>query len=166
LTHTPLQRVVDLMQGYDRYREVYQPAIRRSRTIAHDGDRFTIDLQLFMKRIVSVTLNTRADVFYLPIARTRMQIRSRSTRIAEVENPGAADEREAPVGHDNGFLWRFNNYCALDERSDGTYVQCESVSLSRDIPPGLGWLIGPFVTSVPRDSLEFTLGAMRAALRS
>jgi len=166
LTHTPLQRVVDLMQGYDRYREVYQPAIRRSRTIARDGDRFTIDLQLFMKRIVSVTLNTRADVFYLPIARTRMQIRSRSTRIAEVENPGAADEREAPVGHDNGFLWRFNNYCALDERTDGTYVQCESVSLSRDIPPGLGWLIGPFVTSVPRDSLEFTLGAMRAALRS
>ena len=162
----PIHRVVHLMQGYDRYHEVYRPAIRRSRTLTHDGDRFTIDLQLFMKRIVSVTLNTQSDVVYLPINQTRMQVRSRSTRIAEVRNPGAADEQEAPVGRDSGFLWRFNNYCALDERSDGTYVQCESLSLSRDIPPGLGWLIGPFVTSVPRDSLEFTLGAMRAALGS
>jgi hypothetical protein len=38
------------------------------------------------------------------------------------------------------------------------------VSLSRDIPTGLGWLIGPFVTSIPRESLEFTLQAMRRAL--
>jgi archaetidylinositol phosphate synthase len=166
LNDAPIQRVVNLMQGYDRYREVYRPAIRRSRTIARDGDRFTVDLQLFMKRIVSVTLNTQSDVVYLPITRTRMQVRSRSTRIAEVRNPGTAAEQEAPVGHDSGFLWRFNNYCALDERTEGTYVQCESLSLSRDIPPGLGWLIGPFVTSVPRDSLEFTLEAMRAALRS
>jgi hypothetical protein len=28
----------------------------------------------------------------------------------------------------------------------------------------LGWLVGPFVTDVPRESLEFTLGAMRKAL--
>jgi hypothetical protein len=35
------------------------------------------------------------------------------------------------------------------------------VSLSRRIPIGLGWLIDPFVTSIPRESLEFTLGAIR-----
>ena len=93
-----------------------------------------------------------------------MQVRSRSTRIAEVRNAGAAAEHEEPVGHDNGFLWRFNNYCALDHRDAGTYVQCESLSLSRDVPLGLGWLIGPFVTSIPRESLEFTLQAMRAAI--
>jgi len=29
---------------------------------------------------------------------------------------------------------------------------------------GLGWLIRPFVTGIPRESLEFTLTAMRAAL--
>jgi len=43
-------------------------------------------------------------------------------------------------------------------------VQCESVSLSRDVPTGLGWLIGPFVTSIPRESLEFTLRTLRAEL--
>jgi hypothetical protein len=29
---------------------------------------------------------------------------------------------------------------------------------------GLGWMIGPFVTSIPRESLEFTLRTMRTAL--
>jgi hypothetical protein len=68
------------------------------------------------------------------------------------------------VGHDNGFLWRFNNYCGLEGRKEGTYVQCETVSLSRDVPFGLGWFIRPFITGVPRESLEFTLNAMRTAL--
>jgi hypothetical protein len=43
-------------------------------------------------------------------------------------------------------------------------VQCESISLTRDIPALLSWLIKPFVTGVPRESLEFTLGHTRAAL--
>ena len=36
-----------------------------------------------------------------------------------------------------------------------------TVSLSRDIPFGLGWVIGPFVTSVPKESLLFTLDTLR-----
>ena len=63
-----------------------------------------------------------------------------------------------------GFLWRFNNYCSLEERDGGTYIQCESLSLTRDIPSGLGWLVKPFVTSIPKESLEFTLTAICAAL--
>ena len=159
-----LDRVVDLMQGYDRYQTVYQPAVRRSRLVVRDGDRFTVSLQLYMKKMISVVLNTDSTVMYLPVSRTQVQVRSRSTRIAEVEDPGEPGEREAPVGNDRGFLWRFNNYCAIDERQDGTYVQCESLSLSRNTPFGLGWLIGPFVTSIPRESLTFTMEAMRRAL--
>jgi hypothetical protein len=44
-------------------------------------------------------------------------------------------------------------------------MQIESVSLTRSIPAGLGWAIGPFVESVPRESLEFTLRATSNALR-
>ena len=117
-----------------------------------------------MKKVVSVVLNTRYDVRYVRISATRAQVRSTATRIAEVDDADSGDEREKPVGHDNGFLWRFNNYCALEERDGGTYVQCESVSLSRSIPTGFGWLVGPFVSSVPQQSLEFTLTAMRNAL--
>jgi hypothetical protein len=45
-------------------------------------------------------------------------------------------------------------------------VQSEVVSLTRNIPVGLGWLIGPFVTSIPKETLSFTLEATRNAVRA
>lgn len=159
-----VEQVARLMQGYDAYAEVYRPNVRRSKTIAHDGDRYTASLQLYMKKVISVVLNTDNDVRYLAVSPGRMQVRSYATRIAEVEDPESVNAREKPVGHDSGFLWRFNNYCDIDSRGADAYVQCETVSLSRDVPFALGWLIRPFVTGIPRESLEFTLKAMRTAL--
>ena len=40
-------------------------------------------------------------------------------------------------------------------------MECESVSLSRSIPYGLGWLIGDVVDSLPKESMESMLGATR-----
>jgi hypothetical protein len=159
-----LDRVIGLMQGYDRYQDVYGPNVRRARIVSQRDGQFRVFLQLFMKKVISVVLNTDNDVRYTRLTPSRAHVRSYSTRINEVQNPGAAGEAELPAGRDSGFLWRFNNYCSLEERGEGTYVQCESLSLSRGIPPGLGWVVGPFVTSIPRESLEFTLGHMRAAL--
>jgi hypothetical protein len=160
----PLARVVTLMQSYDRYQDIYRPTIRRSKMTSRNGDRFNVYLQLFMKKVISVVLNTEYDVQYVPIPPNRTEVRSYATRIAEVQHPDTAEEQERPAGHDSGFLWRFNNYCGLEEREGGTYVQCESISLSRDLPIGLGWLIRPFVTGIPRESLEFTLGMIRTTL--
>jgi len=159
-----LERITALMQDYGQYATVYRPNVRRSRTIAREGDRFTVYLQLFMKKVISVVLNSEYDVRYMRIAPQRMHVRSFTTRIAEVDDPDTPREREKPVGRDNGFLWRFNNYCSIEAREAGSYVQCESISLSRAIPIGLGWLVRPFVTGIPRESLEFTLGKMRSTL--
>jgi len=159
-----LEKVRELMQSYDMYQQIYRPAVRQSRTLSHDGDHFTVYLQLFMKKIIGVVLNTNYDVNYLTKTSKQVQVRSATTRVAEVGDPDTPQEKEKPIGHDGGYLWRFNNYCALEERGEGTYVQCESVSLSRGIPIGLGWIVGPFVTSIPRESLEFTLGTMRTTL--
>jgi putative flippase GtrA len=161
--HTPISRIIRLMQRYDQYAEIYSPAIRRAKTLAHEGNSFRVYLQLFQKKVLTAVLNTESVVTYVPVSSNRIQVRSVSTRIAELYTSGDGEEREKPVGHDSGFLWRFNNYCALEDRVEGTYVQCETVSLSRDVPFGLGWLIGPFVTSVPKESLEFTLRALREA---
>ena len=166
-TFAPLatvDRTISLMQDYEHYQEIYSPNVRRSRTISRQGDTFKFYLQLFMKKVISVVLNTEYDVQYKRLSPTRALVRSYTTKIAEVQDPGTADEKEKPVGQDSGFLWRFNNYCLLEERTEGTYIQCETVSLSRAIPAGLGWLVGPFVNSVPRETLEFTLGTQRKAL--
>jgi putative flippase GtrA len=164
--HTPISRIIRVMQRYDQYAEIYSPAIRRAKTLAHEGDSFRVYLQLFQKKVLTALLNTESVVTYVPVSSRRMQVRSVSTRIAELHGSGNGEEPEQPVGHDSGFLWRFNNYCALEDRAEGTYVQCETVSLSRDVPFGLGWLVGPFVTSIPKESLEFTLQALRKAVQT
>lgn len=161
-----IDRTVALMQNYGGYQDIYSPNVRRSRTISRTGETFRVYLQLFMNKVIGVVLNTEYDVRYERVTASRVHIRSYSTRIAEVQDPGTADEREAPVGLDSGFLWRFYNYCSLDGRPEGTYVQCETLSLSRAVPTGLGWLVDPFVTSIPRESLEFTLGHLRTILQT
>ncbi|MGB6234954.1 MAG: hypothetical protein WBF46_15875, partial [Candidatus Acidiferrales bacterium] len=46
----------------------------------------------------------------------------------------------------------------------GVYIQCEAISLTRDVPAGLGWLIGSFIETIPAASLLSTLTETRAAL--
>jgi hypothetical protein len=159
-----LSRTIQMVQDYAHYAMIYEPAVRRAATVARDGSRFKVTMQMFMKKVISVVLNADFDVVYRSLGPTRMYVPSVATRIAEVENADTDQAREKPVGRDNGFLWRFNNYCLFDQRDTGTYMQCESVSLSRTVPVGLGWLIGPFVTSIPRESLTFTLSAARRHL--
>ena len=134
----PVDRVVALMQGYERYQTIYAPNVRQSRTIARDGDHFTVYLQLFMKKVISVVLNTDNDVRYTRLDPSRTHVRSFTTRITELQDAGSSSEVALPAGRDSGFLWRFNNYCSLEERSEGTVVQCESISLSRGDPARTG----------------------------
>jgi hypothetical protein len=165
LPGVPLDRAIAMVQSYEQYDRIYHPAVRQARTLSRSGNTFRVRMQLFMKKVVSVLLNTDYDVTYLPLGPRRMHVRSYTRRIAEVAHDGTR-EIEKPVGQDSGYLWRFYNYCSFEERAEGTYMQCESISLSRDIPPGLGWLIRPFVTSIPRESLTNTLTAARRWLLS
>ena len=156
-----VRQVLDFVQDYDHHQDVY-PEVVRSRLISRDGNDFRIALRLRYKKIITVTLNTEHDVRYTELDLTHWYARSASTRIAEVQNAGSPEESEKPVGHDGGFLWRINSYWAFVEHDGGVDVECESVSLTRDIPTGLGWLLQPLVTSIPRESLEHTLVATRS----
>jgi len=159
-----LSQAIALGQDYNHHQDIYKPEVVRSRLIAHTGNDFQIYYRLRKKKVITVTLNTFHDVHYFPIDSRRCYSRSYSTKIAEVANADTPHEREKPVGHDGGFLWRINSYWKFEEKDGGVYVECESISLTRDIPTGLGWLIKPFVTSIPKESLEMTMGSTRAAL--
>jgi len=159
-----LPQTMALVQDYNHHQDIYKPEVVGSRLIGHTGNDFQIYYRLRKKKVITVTLNTFHDVHYSPVDSTRCYSRSYSTKIAEVANADTPNEREKPVGHDGGFLWRINSYWKFEEKDGGVYVECESISLTRDIPTGLGWLITPFVTSIPKESLEMTMGSTRAAL--
>jgi len=159
-----LARALALLQDYDNHSRVYQPEVIASRILEHDGNHYEVYLRLLKKKVLTVVLNTEHDVEYYPLDGTRWHSRSYSTRIAQVESPGRPNERELPVGHDGGYLWRLYSYWRFQERDGGVYLECEAVSLTRDIPAGLGWLIEPIIRELPRDSLVKTLEATRRTL--
>ena len=69
------------------------------------------------------------------------------------------------VGQGHGFLWRLNAYWILEQRTEGVYLECRAISMSRDVPAALRWVVKPMLTSVPRESLQETLEATVRALR-
>jgi hypothetical protein len=159
-----MDAAVALLTDYNSHGEIYQPRVVRSRLIDRSGDVFRFYLRFVMKKVITVVVNSEYEGRFTRLGADRSEGRFRSTRIAEVENPDTPEERELPVGRDGGYLWRLNTYWRLLEADGGTYLQSESVSLTRGIPMGVGWLVGPFVNSIPRESLAFTLETTRNRL--
>ena len=146
-------QVVALVHDYDHLARYYAPDVMESRLIAHRGDHDRIFMRLRKHKVIAVVLDTEYDVRYGGLDPTHWFSDSRSTKIVE------------SGGGDHGFLWRLNSYWRFVQADGGVLVQCEAISLTRDIPGGLGWLIRPFVTSIPRESLEFTLRSTCDALK-
>ena len=121
-------------------------------------------LRFYQKKIITTVIDTDQEVHYQVVDKTHAWSRSHTTRVQEVSNAGKSDERLEPEGHDRGFVWKLNTFWRFEEKDGGTYLECQAISLSRDIPTGLGWMVGSFVSSVPRESLTFTLTTARAAL--
>ena len=162
---TTLDKALQLVENYDHHKDVYKPEVIDSRLVSRDGDNFRIYLRLLKKKVITVVLDTYYDVHYTQLDKTRWQSRSYSTRIQEVDNAGKSNEKVQPAGDDHGFLWRLYSYWRFVERDGGVYVECEAVSLTRDVPTGLGWLIEPIVRQLPRESLVSTLRKTRVALQ-
>jgi hypothetical protein len=159
-----LTQTLALEQDYDHHQEYFRPDVVRSKILRRDGNDFTVELRFYKKKVITTVLDTEHEVHYEIVDSKHAWSRSRTTRVQEVDNAGKADERLEPEGHDRGFLWRMDTYWRFEEKDGGTYVESQCISLTRDIPVGLGWLIGPYVNSVPRESLTFTLATTRAAV--
>jgi hypothetical protein len=153
------------VQDYDNHKNIYKPEVMDSKLVSHDGNDFQIFLRLLKKKIITVVLDTDHEVHYLPVDTTRWFCRSYTTRIAEVDDPGTPKEKVLPADTGYGFLWRLYSYWRFQERDGGVYVECRAISLTRDIPLGLGWIIEPIIRKLPRESLINTLRATRDALK-
>ncbi len=161
-----LEDILAVLEDYDKHSVYYAPDVERSKIESRAGDHFRVFLRFRRHKVITVVLNTEHEVQYFHDAPGRAHSRSSAVRIAEVENAGKSDEREKAPGDDGGFMWRMETWWRMEERDGGVYVQSEVASLTRDIPPGFGWMIKPFVTGIPKESLTFTLEATRKAVEA
>ena len=153
--------IQDYDQQYKYFKEVEQ-----SKLVSRNGDTFRIYLRLTRTKVVTVHYNTDHTVIYQSNGTGRASSRSFTTKIAEIDNAGTPSEKEEPIGADSGYMWRLNSYWRFREQDGGVVIECESVSLSRGIPFGFRWLIGDYLESIPRESLESALTSIRDGVRA
>jgi hypothetical protein len=161
-----VENVLTLIQTYDNHKHIYKPEVIESKLIRRHGNHFQIYLRLLKKKILTVVLDTDHDVNYRALDRGRWLCRSYTTRIAEVENAGSRQERVLAPDTGHGFLWRLYSYWRFQERDGGVVVECRAISLTRDVPFGLGWAIEPIIQKLPKESLINTLEATRQAVHA
>jgi hypothetical protein len=161
---TTVEKTLALLQNYDNHKNIYQPEVIASKLIGRQENDFQIYLRLRKKKIITVILDTDHDVRYFGVNSTRWACHSRTTRISEVEDAGKPTENVRPPDTGHGFLWRLNSYWRFEESEDCTYIECRAISLTRDVPSALAWVIEPIILKLPRESLKATLEATRRAL--
>ncbi len=165
-----LDDVLGMLEDYDKHYIYFGPDVERSKIESKketkNGEHFRVFLRFRRHKVITIVLDTEHEIDYFYDGPESAHSRSSAVRIAEVENPGKPDEREKPPGDDGGLLWRMETWWRMEERDGGVYVQSEVVSLTRDIPVVLKWMIEPFVTSIPRETLTATLVATRKAVQT
>ena len=158
-----------LMKDFDSYPQHFSPQVLQARLLAEQNDqgtdRITASMRVRQKHVLTVVMDMTYDVAFARLDAQHGYSLSRSARVAEIDSAGTSKERALSDAEEHGFLWRLNTYWSYEEANGGLYMQIETVSLTRSIPAGLGWAIKPFVESVPRESLEFTLRSACNALR-
>jgi len=164
LPRATIPQVLSIVHDYNHLPQHYAPKVIDSRLFTHHGDDYQFRMRTREHKVITVVLDVDYDVRDSSPHPGYWSSTSRSTRVAEVQDAGTSHEHDLAPADAHGFLWAINTYWRFVQIGDSVIVQCEAISLSRDIPTGLGWLLRPYIQSVPRESLEFTLAATRKAV--
>ena len=143
-----------------------QEDVLRASILERGPDRMRVYMRLQRHKIVTATYNTEHLVTFTRFGATRAASVSTATRIAEVSDPDTPEEHELVLGEDRGFLWRLNSYWRYEEVAGGVIAECESISLSRDVPSFLRYVVSPLVEGTAKESMERTLVTLRARWRA
>ena len=158
-----LSDLLPILQDYDHHAGHFAD-VEKSRLTRKSGNHYEFYFRIRRtKSIVTAYFNTEQVCDYVIQSPDRATSRSVATKIAELEDPGTSSERERPPGDDRGFLWRLVSWWRFKQTPRGVIVECESASLSRDIPVLIRLFPGAarYIESTPRESLESILAGIR-----
>ncbi len=133
-----------LMKNFDAYPQRFAPQVMQTKILTRqDGGEpghFTVSMRVRQHHVITVVMDTTYDTTFGRLDASHAYSISRSTHISEIGSPGTAKEHALSGSEEHGFLWRLNTYWSYEERDGGLYMQIESISLTRSIPAGLGWV--------------------------
>ena len=164
-----LQLAGAVVMDYDGYQRFQRPYVLDSQLIERDGHQSRFKLRLeFQKLLVRVVLDTEHDIECYRLEDGRAHARTAAARIRQVARPG--QQSEELLGDDDdrneGFLWRHRSYWRFEEGTlgggEGTFVQYESVSLSRKPP---SWPLGSLLKQSHKEFAQDLLSNAGKAMK-
>lgn len=160
-----LAQMLKADRDYNNQKVAYAPDVADSKLLSRKGNEYSIYLR-FMKKagIITVYLDTWHDVRYNDLDPKRTFSRSVCRKVQQVENAGTPDERRLPPGEGLGVLWAMDSVWKLAERDGGLYAELNALTLTRDLPFGLGVTLGPIIRSISEGAVESTLAAKRRSV--
>lgn len=159
-----LSHVLSIVQDYPKHAQIYKPEIVGATVQSHSGNDYAVRIRIVKSKLfLSVVLKTDHQIHFTTLSPEKAYSQAQATRIAEVAEAGKPGEHELPVGKDRGLLWGMRGYWFFEEADGGVYVQCQSVTLTRDVPFGMGKLFSPILRTLPTESLRGSLEKTRAA---
>ncbi len=162
IPNATVENVVSILEDFDRHKDIY-PAVSKSQTLQRDGNNVKGYWRLQQKGLVPVILDVEEDAHYTRLAPGKWKGQNYARNITEVDTGLFTRGRKFPLGEGHGYLWRLYGYWSLESMKGGVLAECRTLSLSRDIPQGLAWAVGPYVQKMPQDSLTSTLKETRNA---
>ena len=153
--------VVRVVTDYDSHEITYSFSILRSDILERDGSNYHVAMRVMYNALRKVVLDVEHRAEYDRLDNQRWWGRSRTIRVQEVRNPGKPGESLRPPGHDSGYLWRLHTYWRFAEIDGGVVAEYRTVSLTRGIPSGLGWLLRPLASRNARTQLRTVMGLTR-----
>lgn len=163
LPNAKLEEARDFLTTPEKHKGIY-PEITVARTIERRPDGSVTFLRLLKKKIVSAELELEYENRWKMPDRSRWVMTSRTRKVSEVNEAGKPDEHVLPPDTGHGFLWRMNSTWHLKQDDGGVWAELRVVSLSRDTPSGLGWIVKPIIRGLPAESIEKTLVATQRVL--
>ena len=161
-----LGQVMQVLNSYDRYSDIYQPLIRKSSVIEQAGDTVKVNVLAVQKALsVTAAVETDEEIQIARPAPDRVCITANSVRIQEIANYGQPGEHAFPDDRRPGYVWRALIVQRLEQRDGGVYVELETISLSRGIPVEVRWLIKPLTDDLPRKMMTDILDETRDAVQ-
>jgi hypothetical protein len=160
-----LEKTLAVLQDYDHHKNIYKDVLE-SKLLSRDGNDFKYyRLRVLKNGPINGVFRTDFEAHYRPVDATRWVCQTRTTRVTEIEDYGKPKQRELPPGRGSGYLWELNGYWRLEQRDGGVYLECETISLTRGLPPIIGALFVSSTHNLEREGLTATLQATSNAAR-
>lgn len=164
IPHKTPEDVLSILEDFDRHQKIY-PGVVRSRLIERHNHTVIGEWRLAQKSgLLAIVLQVRIEARYQQIAPGKWTGRAYANQISDVDHAGSKNETVYPPGEGYGFLWRLFAYWSLEATDGGVLAENRSLSLTRDIPQAVAWMVRPFVQEIPRQALQSTLLNTRKAV--